>query len=472
MKKALCTLLTLIVTTVCLSGCSGHPVTKTANVEGAIFAGSSDDKIPVEVKFDIGWLTGKNNQKYNPDLAQFCALLSADTYFREKDYEKQRQNRVLFNEFNEPDYDFTSFLSQVGFTEVEHYESYLYQENPTDSNDSVTLTIGHQTVSGKCDVYAVAVRGCFSAQEWRSAFDPGCADASYEELTGNHPEWTDKDHFKGVDIASDRALSYIKDFMENNGDTSLPDRILITGHSRGGGIANLLGAYFEDCNDITSYTYTFNAMGVTVSDDTANYKSIFNIFDSEDLFTNLFPFANGSFERYGTNMTVSVASSNELRSSIATLKGRDDYKCISSDMAEQYSLLFAERFPDRDMLCKKESITRTYVDKEEAEKARDEMIKTISSEEGLGLDGLCSVGEIAEESDGSYSLTIEYCGEALLQTYAMVMAYGEAAYTPAVNLFAEDKTGCEIAELLLNNSSDINGAHLLINGYMISGTFK
>ena len=321
-------------------------------------------------------------------------------------------------------------------------------------------------------MYAVVVRGCFSAQEWRSAFDPGCGSAAYEELTGEHPEWTDKDHFKGADVASNRALAYIRDFMGRTGNDSLPDRILVTGHSRGGGIANLLGAYFEKDENVASYTYTFNPMGVTFSDDANNYKTIFNIFDSEDFFTESFPFADGTFVRYGTDMTVSVAESDKISNAVADLKGRDDYICVSAEAAEKYRSLFAQRFPDRDMLCDKETITRIYGTTEEAEVAREDFIKTIGSEEGLGLDDLCTVGEIVKENDGRYSLTLEYCGAALLRTYAMILAYGETAYTPAVSLFAEDEIGCEIASVLMENAAKISGGHLLINSYVIAGTLK
>lgn len=471
MKKVISLFLLSALIIGCLTSCAPKPLSMTATVEGSIFGGMSDDKIPVSVKFDTRWLTKEDNQVCNPDLAQFCALLSADSYFREKDYDKQRQNRVLFDKFNEPDYEFTSFLKNVGFTEAEHYESYLSQEDPTDSNDSVTVNIGHQTVDEKYDVYAVVIRGCFSAQEWCSAFDPGCESEAYQELTGEHPEWKNKDHFKGLDVAANRALAYINSYIEKTGDDALEDRILITGHSRGGGIANILGAYFEKETQATTYTYTFNTPGVTLSADTKDYKTIFNIFDSGDFFTEQFPFAEGTFSRYGTDMTACVSESEQLRSSIAALKGRDDYTCVPSEAAEEYRSLFAKKFPNRNMLCDKEAIIREFASADEAEKAREECLAIIGSEAGLGLEDLCSVSEVAD-SNGEYSFTIEYCGAALLRTYAMTLAYGEAAYKAAISLFAEDKDACKLASILMENSLGVNGGHLLINSYEIAGSLK
>lgn len=470
MKKRLAVFMLTVFIIGCLTGCGGNAVTRSAVVEGSIFGGTNEDRISVDVSFDIEWLTKGKNTSYNPDLAQFCALLSADSYFRTKDLDKQRQNRVLFDDISEEDYDFTSFLTGFGFTEAEHYESYLYQEDPTDSNDSVTLNIGHQTVDGKYDVYAVVVRGCFSAQEWKSAFDPGCEDAAYTEMTGEHPEWTNRDNFKGVDIAANRALAFISDFMERTGDPSLPDRILITGHSRGGGIANILGACFEKDENAASYTYTFNAMGVTFAEDAKDYRTIFNIYDSSDFFTDTFPFAGGSFARYGTDMPLSVPE--KALQQITDLKGRDDYGCVSEETAETYRTLFSGRFADRGMLCDRETVTRTFAAEAEAVTSREECLKLIGSAEGFGLEDLCTIGEIETSEDGTYSYTFEYCGAALLRSYAMILAYGGSACDAVLTLFSEDTDACGIASLLLENAAAVNGGHLLINSYVIAGTLR
>ena len=471
MKSIIARLLLVVMLIGQLFGYGKSAASWSSTVEGAIFGGRSDDQIRTEVTFDTKWLTRQSNRIYNPELAQFCALLSSDVYFREKDLANQRQNRVVFDDLNAEDYDFTTFLSHIGFTEVEHYESYLTQKSPIDSNDSVTLTMGHQTVDGKYDVYAVVIRGCFSAQEWCSAFDPGCAGINYTELTGEHPEWTNGEHFKGIDVSASRALAYMEAFMAENGDDLLPDRLLITGHSRGGGVANLLGAYYEKDRSVTPYTYTFNSPGVTFAKDASCYRTIFNVFDSNDFFTDLFPFAAGGFVRYGRDMSRSVSKSAWLSNAVAKLKGRNDYTCISAEAAEAYHALFAERFPDRDMLCDTATITRSFDTQIEAEAGREAWLTLIGTQAGLGLDDLCTVSDIAEEG-GSWNVTMEYCGAALLRSYAKILAYGEAAYNGVVSLFAEDKIGCDIAALLFENTADINGGHLLINSYIVAGSQK
>ena len=472
MKKILAfiTVISIILVSLSITACSDS-VKKQAVAEGAIFGGQSDDKIGLEVSFDSEWITTAENTSYNPELAKFCALLSADSYFRQKDYDKGRQNRVLFAENTDKDYSMTDFLNVFGFTDAEHYESYLALENPIDSNDSVTLNIGHQVVAGQYDVYAVVIRGCFSWQEWCSAFDPGCTEAEYEKLTGSHPEWTHNEYHKGVDIAANRALTFIEDFMAKHNDEMLPDCILLTGHSRGGSIANVLGAYFEKEADIRSYTYTFNTMpAVRFAAD--SYETIFNVFDKNDFFTDPFPFKDGSFVRYGVDMVFPDVESDEFQVAVAALKGRDDYNSISSDAVAEYRGLFAERFPCCDMLCDTETITCVYDDEDGAAAGREEYCTLIGSENGLGLEDLCTVGEVVKCSDGRYTLTVEYNALAMLRSYAKILAYGSAAYDAFVDLFAGDETGCRIAALIVENAGGINGGHLLANSYVISGIAK
>ncbi len=445
---------------------------KKVTVEGSIFGGQNEDKIGVEVSFDTKWITTDKNTVYNPELAKFCAVLSADSYFREKDLAKGRQNRAILDENADAEYAQTSLLKAFGFTETEHYESYLALEDPTDSNDSVTLNVGHQTVGGKYDVYVVVVRGCFSWQEWCSAFDPGCADADYETLTGKHPEWTHKDYFKGIDIAANRALDFISSFMAKNGDEKLPDTILITGHSRGGSIANILGADFENDKDVKSYTYTFNAMASVSSKLKNDYTTVFNVFDEGDFFVDPFPFGDGSFQRFGIDKSVKISGSEEAKEAIAAIKGRDDYASVPETAADEYRAMFASRFENRDMLTDSVKITRVFDNEASANAEREEILSLVGSEKGLGLEDLSKVGEVVKNADGKYEVTFEYCGLALLRSFAKILAYGTAASDAFRTLFEEDETASAIAAWIAENLGAINSGHLLVNGYAIADLVK
>lgn len=475
-----------------LTGCArselnGHGAAAyNVTVEGAIFGGSGEDQIKTTVSFDPAWVTENDNTEYNKDLAAFAALLSDDVYFRTKDADKGVPNRVLYEGETAEEYDWTNFLKQVGFSEVRYIESYKQKEYSGDGNDSATLLLAHGVVDGKYDLYVAVLRGCFSAQEWISIYDPGCAGEAYTELTGEHPEWTDKNSYKGLDIAKNRAMEFIEAFMAETDDPDCRDCILITGHSRGGAIANLIGAEMETRPGIRSYTYTFSSPGVTTDKTADIYRTIFNIYDTNDYYADPMPFGNEKFYRYGIDLTMPVGASDEIRAEIARLKGRDDFISLTPETKARFAEAFGKRFPDRASLYEMKTVTQTF-DTEEAAFARaEECLSLIGSENGLGLTGLCYLSGAAEgerilpgETDlskavtgtenGKYAVSMTYCDGAILAAYAKCLAYGEAAYTGTVQLFAEDSAACEIIGLLMENAAGLTGGHLLINGFVLSG---
>ncbi len=460
--------LTIVLSLGLLAGCGQTTTSYPAHVEGSLFGGKSDDSIAVDVSFDSKWITKNDNTKYNKDLAAFSALCSADSYFRVKDYEKGTQNRVLFDDEEESSYEFTSFFKKLGFTDVRHVESFSEKEYASDSNDSVTMTMAYANVDNKYDMYVVALRGCFSSGEWISVFDPGCDGASYIGLTGEHPEWTDKNHFKGMDIAANRADEFINEFMEANDDPECPDCILFTGHSRGGSLANILGAKYEKAGEAKTYTYTFNTAGTTCSEDAAEYKTIFNIFDSGDFFFDPLPFGNEHFVRYGTDLTDNISGNEEILKEIGDLKGREDYISAGSETIEAYHSLFGSVFPDRASVYEKKEVTETFATKEEAQAKADELQNLIGKENGLGLEGLCKLQDITETADGKYALTMEYSGAAILVGYSKLLAYGASVYEPLTALFAQEQAVCDIAALLADNLAGISGGHQIANSYVLS----
>lgn len=463
MKRIFGLLLTVILLVALLSGCDDGTLTRQAHVEGAIFGGKTDDSIAVPVVFNIDWITEGDNKVYNPDLAAFASLLSADSYYREKDMAKGRQNRVLLDDAA-GDYDFTSLLQNVGFKYTLHVESIEDWQPSTDRSDTVTMTIGYLETPHH-DAYVIVFRGCFSSDDWLSTFDPGGGEA-YEQLTGSHNQWTNRDRFKGLDVTANRAIEYIRDFMKEHNDTVKTNCFLVTGHSRGGSLANIVGAELEQSG--RTYVYTFNSMPVALGADEEEHPSIFNIFDSNDFFTDPLPFANERFSRYGTDMGTDIGASVELRSTLAQMKGRYDYSCVSRKTKEEYDRLFAEQFPDRSSLYVTESRTETYDTREEAEARRAELASMVGSEEGLCLDPLCSVGEVISTEDGKFSVTLAFCPAAKIRGFSRVLAYGESAYNTFCSLFAFDEAALQTAALLYENLASVSGGHLLANSYLLT----
>lgn len=449
MKKTLSVIL-IIMLLMSLTGCGSETLTRNVVVEGSIFGGNAAESISEELRFNPDWLTKGDNSEYSGDLASFAALLSADSYFREKDLAKGTQNRVLIDGLNAEDYTWTTMLSNLGFTDVRHIESFQEKEYETDPNDSVTMNMGYMQ-SGDYDIYVVSIRGCFSSGEWVSAFDPGADTPEYVEMTGEHPEWPNKVNMKGLDVAASRAMQFVNTFMSEHEDARRKSCVLVTGHSRGGSLAQIVGAYLEKADVEKSFTYTFNSMPCTSDAGAEAYETIFNIVDDADFFGNLFSFSDELLYRYGT-----------------TLRGRGEVDAISPEQMMEYSYLFANHFKDRASLYEKKSYSSDFdtADPGCADEAAENLNSIISPETGLGLEGLISVSKSSD-----FSITVEYCDAAQIQCIGKVLTYGASAADAVKTLFVTDAEFCEIIDFITAHSAEISAGHLLMNTYALSRTF-
>lgn len=449
------------------TGCAKKqpPAPLAVTVEGSIFGGSREEPVQTTVTYDPAWITTADNTAYNSDLAHLCAVLSADIYFREKDLEKGSQNRVLYEGEDAAQYDQTALLKKLGFEDVQYIESHKAAAYAADTNDSATMTLAYANVNGKYDTYVLVLRGCFSSQEWLSIYDPGADTAGYTALTGSHDEWAHKAHHKGVDIAAARAMTFLTDFMAAHDDPKRPDCVLVTGHSRGGSLANLIGAELEDNAAISSCTYTFNAAPAAMDAEPGRYKTIFNLYDAGDLFTAQLPFAQEQFARYGQDISL---PGDKLGDAFVQLTGRDLPASLTDAEKAEFAALFGSRFADRASLYEARSITEVFATPEEAAARREEWETLIGADAGLGLEALCTLHEVQPTAAG-YELTMDYTDAAWLACYAKTLAYGKSAYEGAVSLFRADEGGCRVADFLGGHLAAISGGHLLARSCLVAG---
>lgn len=473
MKKTIIVITAIMLILSFAAGCEQKKgIELPVHVEGSIFGGSSTDNMGLELKFDPKWITAGDNTSYNKELAAFSAIFSADTYFRTKDLDRGTPNRVIVDGADIEAYDWTVLLTTLGFSDVQYIESFKAETYENDQNDSVTLTLGYYNDRNKNDCFAIAVRGCFSSAEWNSIFDVGSADEVYSELTGEHPEWTDTDLMKGLGIAANRAMDLIDSFIASHDDPSRKNCVLVTGHSRGGAIAEIIGASFEDDPAVKSVTYAFNSSPVTENAGAEKYRTVFNILDSADYFADCLPFKNEEFYRYGRTMSIEIAENDKVRDAIVGFKGADDYRCLKKEAAAEYRDLFGQLFPDRASLYEQYEITRAFDTESAALEELEQCRSSISAETGFGLEAFCSVTDLIKNDEGKYEFSILYCRAALLQSIGRTLAYGQTACDAVHLLFGEEEGICAIADLIMANAADITGGHRLLNSYVLTGFLK
>ncbi|MBR2714986.1 MAG: hypothetical protein IKB73_02120, partial [Ruminococcus sp.] len=183
-------------------------------------------------------------QKFSQELARTCIVLSSSAYEHDK---------ALDN------------LNSMGF---EHNAKFNYSDDY--DQDGVGLLISSQKI-GKYTLVAVALRGTFQ-KEWYSNFDIG------------HDVSTTKVH-SGFNKACEFSLNNLERYFHNYGIDRDHCKFLITGHSRGAAVANLLAKSLIDIHGSDNvYAYTFATPNTTTNEDysSSRYKGIFNFVNPED----------------------------------------------------------------------------------------------------------------------------------------------------------------------------------------------
>ena len=247
------------------------------------------------------------NTVYSKDLSVLSSLLASDIY--KNLYIETTSGSVLGGNDNA-----SVFASMMGLYDIELIKVSA-SEYSDDKDDVTDFMIGHReiTYKGKTkDVIVLSVRGTNETNaEWSSNFDVGADTDEYYAATGkNHPHWLNKENHKGFDVTANRvyekALKYISSYV-GDADEKV---ILITGHSRGAAIANILGTFFEASDGFSSYTYTFATPNTTTDKNASSYKTIFNIKNADDLIPYL-PIEAWGFTNYGTTMSISIEKNYE-----------------------------------------------------------------------------------------------------------------------------------------------------------------
>lgn len=276
------------------------------------------------VSFDVDYsLFFETNTVYYNDLSKLAILHASSIY--SGCYVEVNQGTVGGTD------EATSFGKLFGMKDAEDIHIRA-SEYAVDKDDLTEFFVGHRTVyrnGEKKELVILSVRGTNSTNaEWSSNFDVGADTMDYYNATGfEHPHWKDLDNHKGFDVATNRVLEKFADYEKRYGLDKLSNKvILITGHSRGAGIANLLGAHFEDRYDYKSYTYTFAAPYATTHEDAGTYRTVFNVVNSDDLIPYL-PMPEWGFKKYGVTYTLSVNDLYEDDAWFTNKEGSFEWLC-------------------------------------------------------------------------------------------------------------------------------------------------
>lgn len=287
-----------------------------SEVVAALDPANPSGRTSTQMTFDDSWFF-HDARTYQHDLATACSVLAA-VCNSESQYYDGVAGSVPYAERT---------LGALGFHDV-RTESYAMRSSILDevssllvgSSDVAAYTLASKTIASEQDgqpvtLLFVGIRGTYGA-EWLSNFN----------FLGQSAGEADHRGFKAAEEEVEEAL---RSYAYELGVDPAHTRILITGHSRGGAIANLLAADLDVPEDDVSalapssgiYAYTFAAPCATRAADRHDeaFGNIFNVVNEADIVTQL-PLSSWGFGRYGSKVTLPSASSVGFDDSYAVVQ--------------------------------------------------------------------------------------------------------------------------------------------------------
>lgn len=224
--------------------------------------------VPIQTEWDEGMFGRTPSTSYNHDIARLAILLSEICY--------------LYNDdIASPDNTLLQAYHRLGVQDKDielHYDTDFTDQEL--GKDQCKYSFAHRSIQsalGKKELVFLIIRGTSDiSDEWIS-------NLNISDDTGKESVL-----HEGFRKAADQVLQHFLSYLERSGIDTKDAFLLITGHSRGASIANLLGYYLADGSVFLPeriYDYTFASPNVTTDEDAQNprYDFIWNIVNAEDI---------------------------------------------------------------------------------------------------------------------------------------------------------------------------------------------
>ena len=251
--------------------------------------------------FNANMLSG-SSYEYNHNLAKLCLSLSSSEYHSSAAENNEAQ--------------ITSSYKNLGFSNIMQYN------DVTAGIEEIHHSIASKKMIINDSIYTIVAVSC-----------RGTTTGSAEEWIGNFYIGMGDDVHHSFNAAKDDVYKNLTDYMDyyklNSSDHNV--KVLVNGHSRGGAVANLLAADFDNgsaeyVSAENVYTYTFAAANTDRNADTANrlYGNIFNIVINNDLVPKVPLYDENiymmGFKKYGIICVFPTESSERYNSYLQSVK--------------------------------------------------------------------------------------------------------------------------------------------------------
>lgn len=366
--------------------------------------------VPMEFSVDYSSLVKLDNMKYNNNLARLCSVMSTDVY---SNLWLQDISNVPSSTSKNVMVGATAFGQIFGMENVQYVSVNNFEEDKDDVTDYV---IGHHRFyfdDKEQDAIFIVFRGTDGSNtEWSSNCDVGADTKEYTDRTGKHTDWTDKNNHKGFDVTATRAMRSINKYLNSlKGDEK--KLIVITGHSRGAAIANIVGTKFSDTKKYKTFVYTFAAPNTTIANDANKFSYIMNLVNENDIVPCM-PMEGWGFKRYGITFKV---NGNDYSEEYNNLLGQQyDFDSSKENTVEKMTAIAK----NREELYVDDMTDDGCADFNKTDALRgysEELVK--ENEEILKKEKLYPFARCFEKEGILYSsVAIRYCPAYFLQTLA------------------------------------------------------
>ena len=291
--------------------------------------GYPHDTTPIDVEWNPSlFAKAATAATWNANLLVLSSVLANNAYFQKTNNEPENTWRY----YESGRGDIADTLDKLGFLNVRC-------EHSRNGNHCNYVTFAQQIIHTENEEYqliAVMLRGTVDETEWASNF-----------VVNN------RDYVAGLRRAQRIILLSLKEYVDCH-DVGLPRKIWITGHSRGGAIANLLAADLNVPKNRIAlqkdiYAYTFAALNVaknSVIPLAGDCSNIWNFVNPLDIVP-YFPFSDGwDYGKFGTNVRLPLDESiEENYQRFSGFSPYEKYQSFSVEDMEQRISALAKKFP-------------------------------------------------------------------------------------------------------------------------------
>ena len=290
------------------------PVEKTLPV-GSL---STSEAVPLTYSWDQDWFR-RDSYLYNHQLARVCGALSSTVYLQDSGA-------------------LTRLWSELG-GQADSIRDYHYKMVEPEYKDKSAYSFGLMDLPGGRTLVLVAIRGTNGQQEWISNLN--MADSTQRKQR----------YHEGFEKSARLLLQDLYDYLQAEGVEPDTACFLITGHSRGAAVADLVGAFLDRQEPAEDgrvyavspeqvYTYTFatpSSCTVIGERRAGLYHNIFNIINPEDAVPEL-PFKGGSWDYGNFGVSLYLPTATKLKGD------RERYDQLAADMSVTFSQLTGRTF--------------------------------------------------------------------------------------------------------------------------------